>query len=630
MRKTTVVKNGTEYKTGGTTPVETSVEEMRFEPIQGYPMLQWKGKRPFRATHYYPAQLREVYGEEVEGWRSKIYWGDNMQVMSHLLKEYRGKIQLVYIDPPFDSKADYKKKIELRGKTVKNDHTVFEEKQYSDIWNNDEYLQYIYERLILIRELLSDTGSIYLQCDFNKGHLLRCVLDEVFGSNNCINEIIWHYRTYIGNVKEYYPQKHDNIFWYKKKEKPEFHLSFSDNYADTVDYQRWDEYIVFGNQIRGGKYPSTDSRFMAYYDRWVKQNGRIPTKDDIILEVQGYVIDDVWRDIPAIDPKDKTQRLGYPTQKPEGLLNRVITASSKPGEIIFDCFMGSGTTQAVAMKLGRRFIGVDINVGAIQTTTKRLLGAAEEMESQQPELGEGEAPRVYYTGFEVYTVNHYDIFRNPVEAKDLLIQALELQRLEAGALFDGEKDGRMYKIMPVNRIATRADLSELISGFDYKKYEKRMAEHPGKPVEKITLVCMGHELDLKAALEGEVKPVIIDVEVVDILRDRQDLTFKRDAEARVKVKDGALVIEAFYPMNLLGKLSMEKQNVEDWRELVESVMVDWNYDGAVLQPTVVDIPEGKELVKGKYEIPKGAGTIRVKITDLLSESLEVEVSDAEG
>ncbi|MCB0053624.1 MAG: hypothetical protein KDE24_29235, partial [Caldilinea sp.] len=228
--------------------------------------------------------------------------------------------------------------------------------------------------------------------------------------------------------------------------------------------------------------------------------------------------------------------------------------------------------------------------------------------------------------FEVYNVNHYDIFRNPVEAKDLLLAALEVDKLPAGNLYDGLLDGRMVKVMPVNRIATRADLNELITGFDYRAFEKRRADNPNQPVEKITLVCMGHEPDLAAQLKREVSPYLLDVQVVDILRDKQDLQFKRDAEARVTIAGGWLEVQAFYPMNLLQKLSLQKEHVEEWRELVESVMIDWNYDGAVLTPAVVDIPEKNELVVGRYRVPEDAGTVRVKITDLLSESWEGEVT----
>lgn len=145
-----------------------SVEKYKFQPIKGYPMLNWHGKRPFTSTQYYPAQKKEVYGEVVSGWINKLFWGDNLQVMSHLLKNFRGRVDLIYIDPPFDSKADYKKKIKLKGKVATNESSSFEEKQYTDIWSNDEYLQFMYERIILMRELLSEKGSIYIHCDWRK------------------------------------------------------------------------------------------------------------------------------------------------------------------------------------------------------------------------------------------------------------------------------------------------------------------------------------------------------------------------------------------------------------------------------------------------------------------------------
>ena len=316
--------------------------------------------------------------------------------------------------------------------------------------------------------------------------------------------------------------------------------------------------------------------------------------------------------------QDHSERVGYPTQKPEALLERIIKASSDPGDLVFDCFMGSGTTQAVAMKLGRRFIGADINLGAIQTTTKRLLSVADELK----ESGNAEDK---YTGFEVYNVNNYDFFRNPVEARDLLIQALEIQPFPQGSIWDGELDGRMVKIMPVNRISTKADLKELLANLPYKTYEKRKEQNPNQPVERITIVCMGHEADLAAALEEELAEYKIDVQVVDILRDKQDLQLKRDSEAEIVREGDKLVIRAFYPMNLMQKLSLQKEYVEDWRQLVDSIMIDWNYDGVVMQPSVTDVPGKNEMVKGIYDIPESSGTIKVKITDLLSESLEVEV-----
>lgn len=565
-----------------------NIEEYKFEPIKGYPMLRWKGKRPFYSTQYYPAQLKEQYGEEDEsGWINKIFWGDNLQVMSHMLKEYRGKVKLIYIDPPYDSKADYKKKIKLRGKEVKNDANIFEEKQYTDIWTNDEYLQFMYERLVLMRELLSNDGSIYVHCDYRKVHHLRCMMDEIFGPNNFRNEIIWCY-TGPTAPKGSFPRKHDNILFY----------SNGSNNIFNGDYIEYKSGLHNTGQVYGSK--DGDSEKVE------------------VLRERGKLVEDWWTDIYTAD-RVRSEMLGYPTQKPEKLLERIIKASSNKGDVVFDCFMGSGTTQAVAMKLGRKFIGTDINLGAVQITTERLLNLKKELNDDKDNR--------YYASFSVYNVNHYDFFKNPVEAKELLIDALEIQKIN-GSIYDGEKDGYMVKIMPVNRIATRADLNELVSEVDYKKFEERLSESPNKPVEKIMLVCMGHEPDLKAYLEEEIgKKYMLDINVVDVLRDKSKLEFKRDSEADISVEENILKINKFYPMNLLQKLSVMRENVEDWRELVDSIMIDWNYDGVILQPSVIDIPDKNNLVLGEYKIPENAGNIKVKITDILSESLEVDVND---
>ena len=598
-----------------------SIEDFQFEPIKGQPMLNWRGKRPFTSTQFYPAQLKETFGEEVSGWMNKIFWGDNLQVMSHLLKSYRGQVDLIYIDPPFDSKADYKKKIELRGKKAENDKTAFEEKQYTDIWSNDEYLQFMYERLILMRELLSDKGVILVHLDNTVNSYIRIILDDIFGKQNFRNEIIWYYPGGLKAVPHYFPSKHDNILVYSKSSDYTFNVQRK-NSEDNSLYSRWIKYSTDGETITYKNFPRTDRvKFDMYVKRFISQNNKYPQDEDVIYKFEGALIDDVWSDCPAVF-RLLSEKTNYPTQKPESLMSRIISSFSNEGDLIFDCFMGSGTTQAVAMKLGRRFIGADINLGAIDTTIKRLNKVAKEIK----EKFTGE--QILYTGFEVYNVNNYDVFRNPIQAKDLLVQALELQPLPNNDLYDGEKDGRLVKIMPVNRIATRADLNELITGFPRDKFDKRKAETPNKPVEYVTLVCMGHEPDLGANLKLQMKEegYNIDVEVLDILRDKVNLEFRRDSEADVQIEGDRLVIREFFPMNLLQKLSMEKTNVEEWRELVDSIKIDFNFDGAVFSPSVIDIPEGKDLVKGSYKIPADAGTIKVKITDLLSESCEVTIN----
>lgn len=611
----------------------SSVGDYKFEPIRGFPMLQWRGKRPFTSTQFYPAQLKEVHGNESDGWRNRLYWGDNLQVMSHLLREFRGKCKLIYIDPPFDSKADYKKRVKLRGTQVEGSQASFEEKQYSDIWNNDEYLQFLFERLILLRELLSDDGSIYVHCDASRGHYIKCILDEVFGAGNFRNEIVWK-RTAARADSSTYNHVHDTIFFYSKSAAFTWNRQFTEH-SDSYLGSKYTNVDAAGRRYRLDNITSPNPRpnmtyewrgFQPPANGWrysrekmadLHEQGRIWYPDDkskrpqlirYLDESDGRPLDSVWTDIHPVNSQ-ASDRLDYPTQKPIELLDRIITASSNPGDLVLDAFVGSGTTLASAMGLKRRFIGADINLGAIQISTKRLCQVLSDAQDSPP-------------GFEVHLVNNYEIFRNPVQARDLLLDALEVQKLDFSSVFDGEKDGRMVKIMPVNRIATRADLGELTSGFDYKVWERRQNDKPTQPVEKILLICMGHEPDLKAELELAAKPFRVDVEVVDILRDRANLEFKRDSEARVSIKGGELVVERFYPMNLMQKLSLQQEEVTDWREMAESVMIDWNYDGAVLQPAVVDIPEKNELVAGRYAIPEDAGTIRVKITDLLSESWE--------
>lgn len=576
------------------------------KPIKGFPEIWWKGKHPYTSTQYFPAQKKERYGSSKEfvdkdgktkDWINKIFWGDNIQVMSHLLKEFRGKVDLIYIDPPYDSGADYKKTIKIKGKEIKNDHNSFEQKQYGDIWTSDEYLQFMYERLIVAKELLSDKGTIYLHCDWHRSQHLRMIMDEVFGPTCFRNHIVWSYST-LGRPNDRFAPKHDDIFCYGK----------------TLD--------VFFNE-EDAKIPYSDEYIKSHF-RDVDDEGRQCRKRfdagkwRIYYPDAGMIPNDVW-DIPYENSMSKL-RVDYPTQKPEALLERIIKSSTKVGYLVFDFFMGSGTTQAVAMKLGRRFIGADINLGSIQTTTKRLCSIQKEIEYS---LDKDEK----FTGFEVYNVNNYDFFQNPVQAKELLIEALEMQKFDSGSVFDGEKDGYNVKILPVNRIATKADLEELKANLPFKTYAKRKEENPNEPVDKIMLVCMGHEPDLAGSFQLDLSNWKFDIKIYDILlpENKQPLLLKRDSEAVIKKEGNKLVIKSFYPMNLMQKLSLEREKVDNWKQLTESIMIDWNYDGAVMEPTVMDVPEKDGLVSGVYEIPSNAGRVMVKITDLLSESLEVEV-----
>lgn len=607
---------------------QTNVENYEFEPIKGYPMLNWKGKRPFRSTQFFPAQLKEVYGQEDDnGWINKIFWGDNLQVMSHLLKEFRGKVDLIYIDPPFDSKADYKKTIRLKSKTISSDSSNFEEKQYTDIWSNDSYLQFMYERILLLKELLSDSGTIYVHCDYRKSHHIRLILDEVFSSDNLINEIIWKRRSGILAQSSRFGNGTDTILAYSKTKNYTFNPQYTKEGTEEYVEERFKYEDEDGRKYRlspllspsysptlvydyqGYKSPAKGWSVSLETMKRFHEEGRLVFPEDKNKRIQrkqyleewlGRPIQNLWDDIPPINPQAK-ERIDYPTQKPIKLLKRIIETSSKEGDLVLDVFGGCGSTAVASLDTKRRFISADINSGGIYETIKRIASMSESVE--------------------LYSVNNYEVFRNPVEAKELLIEALEIQSLGSNTIYDGEKDGYKVKIMPVNRIATKEDLNDLIQGFPYKQFEERKEANPNQPVEEIMLVCMGHEPGLGAILENE-SGYKMKVEVVDILRDKSDLTFKYDSEASIEIKGGKLVIEAFYPRNLLQKLSQQKDDVTEWREMVESIMIDWNFDGAVMEPTVIDIPAKDEFVAGEYEIPEGANNIKIKITDLLSESYE--------
>ena len=263
------------------------------------------------------------------------------------------------------------------------------------------------------------------------------MLDDIFGPGNFRNEIIWKKYSGVKNqsTKKFTTQT-DTVFWYVRSE----NSIFNQQYKPLSEVYVKQEY----------KYVDADGRKYAKLRGRGYQNKEGETTVKYLDENPGTPLTSLWDEDGLQLNTSTSERTGYPTQKPEALLERIIKVSSNPGDIIFDCFMGSGTTQAVAMKLGRRFIGADINLGAVETTTKRLLQIQEDLGQEEIDLQEEdtEIPKTFYTGFEVYNVNHYDVFRNPAQAEDLLIEALEIQPLDTGGIYNGEKDGRMVKIMP--------------------------------------------------------------------------------------------------------------------------------------------------------------------------------------
>lgn len=270
-----------------------------------------------------------------------IIKGNNLIALASLLKRYEGKVKCIYIDPPYNTGSD--------------------SFNYNDKFNRSSWLTFMKNRLLLAKNLLSSDGTIFIQIDENQSHYLKVLCDEIFGEDNFLNEIVWRYRTYVGQVKDYFPKKHDLILWYKKLDKQKFNMQYVGNFEDTPDYNRWKEYLTKDGKIIYGNHPTTDSRFDAYLNKYIKQFGD-PKIGDVIYVNKGYVVDDVWEDIIALDAKNKTERISLFSgsgQKPEALLERIMIATTEKNDIVLDYHLGSGTTCAVAHKMGRRYIGIE-------------------------------------------------------------------------------------------------------------------------------------------------------------------------------------------------------------------------------------------------------------------------------
>lgn len=580
----------------------------KVEQAKGRPLLQWVGKKPLESIQFYPAQEIEIYGDKSAKDFNKLFWGDNLQVLSHLLKEYRGKIDLIYIDPPFDSKAEYVRKIQLKGEKIKGvQQGLLEEKQYNDIWGKDEYLQFMYERLLLMKELLSEKGAIYLHCDWHKSSYLRLIMDEVFGVDNFVNEIIWSYRSGGASKKEALPRKHDNIFLYRKS--AEFEVNA------ITERQYLDKPFMGSKQDEQGRY---------YVDTLLRDvfEGEIKT-----VSADGKIR--AFNTRPVLNLS--SERTDYPTQKPEGLLELLLEVGSKNGSLVADFFIGSGTTCVVAQNLGRRWIGCDINLGAIQTSTKKLNQIIIDQTKENNEKITGSL------GFKVLNVNDYDAFKNELVAKEIIMDMYGIDPIRR-SYFDGMMGKDFVKIMPMNRVLNKMDIrgvlkniNNYLADFTIRKQSKaKEAVYE----EKVRIICSGVEYDVPNFLRKENTTGVV-VEIYDVLGSTKDLIFKEYPECKmvVKVKDKGLLVDIkeFYSPLLMRKLELEneravkkenKAKVEDFKQIIDSVAIDVDYNGKLFNAEIIDLPEKREVVKAHYAWDyqkKGKYMVAIKIIDVLGE-----------
>ena len=370
-------------------------------------------ERITRGMPYYETELREHVGDTADPADNLVIRGECLSACAYL-KDRGITVDLVYIDPPFASGADYAKKVYLRRnprvaeaiREAENELDIeelraFEEKMYGDIWNKESYLNWMYENLMAIKSVMSDTASIYVEVDSHIGHYVKILLDEIFGEQNFINEIIWK-RTFshsdVGQGAKHFGRLHDVIFLYSKTETYTMNVvytPYSDDYIKNF-YKYKDEngrkyrlvsLLGPGGASKGNPYYEVMgvTRYWAFskesMQKMIEQGlivqtkpGAVPQRKRYIDESEGVPLQDIWTDIPAVQG-GANENVNYATQKPEALLERIIKASSNEGMVVADFFGGSGVTAAVAARLGRKFIHADVNLNSIQTTRDRLVAA---------------------------------------------------------------------------------------------------------------------------------------------------------------------------------------------------------------------------------------------------------------
>ena len=452
--------------------------------------------------------LFDERGRQLKGWANKLIWGDNKLVLSSLKNgplreeiEEQGGLKLIYIDPPFDVGADFSMDIEIGGETLTKDPNILEEIAYRDTWGqgSDSFLAMIYERLLLMRDLLAEDGSIYVHCDWRVNSLLRFVLDEVFSAFNFVNEIIWRRKQAQAWSSEQFGITNDTLLFYGKSVDRIFNPTYSKDDDNTKKYIR--ERFKFDDgdgrkymksplvnplvrpnlqyEFRGVKPPRTGWLYKKERMEEMYQNNELVMPDEptariyrkIYLDTyQGQMVQNVWVDIPIVNPM-ADERVDYPTQKPEALLERIIKTSSNEGDLVADFFCGSGTTGAVAEKLGRRWIAADLGKFAIHTTRKRMIGVQRQLKADGKD----------YRAFEILNLGKYErqhyIDVNPnlregeqqkqlVEKEraflDLIVRAYAAEKTDGFTSFQGKKAGRLVAIGPINLPVTRLFVEEII------------------------------------------------------------------------------------------------------------------------------------------------------------------------
>jgi len=487
----------------------------------------------------------DARGRQLGGWTNKLIWGDNKIILSSLKNgplreeiEAAGGIKLIYIDPPFDVGADFSMDIEIGDDTFTKRPNILEEIAYRDTWGKgaDSFIAMIYERLILMRDLLAEDGLICVHMGWGVSHLVRTVMDEVFGERQNLNHIVWKRQTAhsdSGQGSTHLGRLHDDLFLYSKSESYTWNVQYAaydEGYLDT-HYKKiepgtgrryeLDNLTAPGGASKGNPFYELMgvTRYWRYSEARMKQlvadgriiqpsEGAVPRFKRYLDEMPGVPVQDIWDDINAINSQAKEAE-GYATQKPESLLGRIVELASNENDIVADFFCGSGTTAAVAEKLGRKWIVSDLGKFAIHTTRKRLIGV------QRQRKADGQT----YRAFEILNLGKYErqhyIGVNPdlreeeqqkqLEAKEaafleLILTAYKAEKTTGLRVFHGKKAGRMVVVGPVNLPVTRLFVEEII------------LECRQKHITKVDLLGFEFEMGLFPNVLDEAKSKGIDIQ----------------------------------------------------------------------------------------------------------------------
>ena len=585
-----------------------------------------------------------------EGWRNKLIWGDNLLVMGSLLGMFAGKIDLVYIDPPFATGADFSVTTEVgeSGVNTTKEQSLIEEKAYRDTWGKgtDSFISMLYERLILIRDLLSDNASIYVHLDHRMNSYVRILMDEVFGKEKFKNEIIWSKLTAAKAQSSYFSNVKDSILFYSKGDKIKFNPQFIQSKKDDKNYP----YTEIGTGRKYGSFDFTQQgsgparKFgdktlhppagkhwiwsQDNIDKGIKEkriiftsSGR-PRVKRYLDEKLGNYVGDLWFD-DLVSPlsANSSERNGYPTQKPEALLKRIINASSNEGDLVADFFCGSGTTLAVAESLGRRWIGCDLGRWGIHVTRKRML----DIENCKPFeiLNLGRYERQYWQGTTFGGIKFQPPSEQTIyEYLAFILKLYKARPISGMACLHGKKDKALVHIgmvdAPVTFDEINAAVDECISlkqtdlhvlGWEWEMGLQNLvvAEAKKRGVKLLLLQIPREVMEQQAVDKG-------DIQFFELAYLVARIETSQSRTVQVKLEDFVIPNTDLIPDEVRSK-------VEQWSDYIDYWAVDWDFQNDTFMQDWVAYRTRKERsldLESDKNIYKKAGNYRilVKVIDV--------------